>query len=65
MLFMQSVRENSDLAKRVEALGPQATLQQLIEIGASAGFDFTETEMRGAHARDWSMRTFRYARKDA
>jgi predicted ribosomally synthesized peptide with nif11-like leader len=61
MRFIRAVRENEDLNRRVDALGSGGSLAELVTIGREAGFDFTEAELRDAHARDWSLRWVRYS----
>lgn len=65
MLFIDAVRRDEELARRVAALGPDATLAQLSRIGAAAGFAFSEDQLRTAYARDWSMRAIRFSSKSS
>jgi predicted ribosomally synthesized peptide with nif11-like leader len=58
--FIRRVRQDGQLADRVRALGPEATLDQLVSIGTEAGYDVTADDLRRAHAHDWSLRWIRY-----
>ncbi len=59
--FIVAVRDRPELAHRIEALGLDATLEDVVRVGAESGFDFTTVELRDAHQHDWGMRWVRYA----
>lgn len=65
--FIQSVREqDTALRRRVQALGREADLESLVQIGAEAGFDFTAEELQAAYKHHWAMRWFHHqSRTDA
>ena len=59
--FIAAVRDRSELADRLEALGLDAALDDVVRVGAESGFHFTGAELRDAHQHDWGMRWVRYA----
>ncbi|HEV8150129.1 MAG TPA: Nif11-like leader peptide family natural product precursor [Gemmatimonadales bacterium] len=59
--FIAAIRETSRLVERVQALGPGATIDRLVRIGAQEGYQFTAAELREAYQYDWSMRRARYS----
>lgn len=61
LAFTAAVRERPALAERVAALGPAATLDDVVAIAAEAGFAMTAEDLRSAHRHDWAMRTARYS----
>ena len=54
--FIAAVRDDATLAARIDALGPDATLEAVVAIAAEAGFRFTADELRTAHRNDWGLR---------
>lgn len=60
LAFIRRTREDSELAARVAALGPEATLEQLAALGAELGFAFDVEALRTAHRHDWAFRSARY-----
>jgi predicted ribosomally synthesized peptide with nif11-like leader len=62
LAFIQSAREKQDitLKSQIQALGREADLEDLVQIGAEAGFDFTAEELQAAYKHGWAMRWFRH-----
>jgi predicted ribosomally synthesized peptide with nif11-like leader len=58
--FITAMRERADLAARVEALGREASIDDVVAIGAGAGYEFSADELRAAHKLEWSMRAVRF-----
>lgn len=58
--FMQQARENESLRAQLQALGHAATLEDVIRLGAEAGYDFSTEEIRTAFKHDWGMRWMFY-----
>jgi predicted ribosomally synthesized peptide with nif11-like leader len=54
--FIQAIREEERLQRRVRALGHTADLSAVVQLGAQAGFEFTAEELRTAFKHDWVMR---------
>jgi predicted ribosomally synthesized peptide with nif11-like leader len=59
--FIQSVGEDEALRGKVRALGREADLGSLVQIGMEAGFAFTAEELRAAFERDWAIRWVFYS----
>lgn len=62
--FIQAVSEDVELQGRLRALGPDPSPDELVALGAEAGFEFSSSELRAAFARDWAMRRAFYAGVD-
>ena len=60
LAFLGQARRDESLRARVAAIGTEATYAALVEIGAAAGYEFTEAELERAQALDWRMRWARY-----
>lgn len=59
--FIRKVRiQDEALRDQVRALGQDAGLESVVQIGAEAGFNFTTEELRAAYKHDWAMRMIRY-----
>lgn len=56
LLFVRALRDDPALRRRVEALGPRASLDDIATVAREHGSDFTPDELRRAHAHDWTMR---------
>ncbi|MFQ5742653.1 MAG: Nif11-like leader peptide family natural product precursor [Acidobacteriota bacterium] len=59
--FIQQVGDDELLKEKLRALGPDVDLEEIVEAGAEAGFEFTAEELRTAFVKDWSMRRFYYS----
>jgi hypothetical protein len=64
LAFIRRTREDADLAARIAALGPEATLDQLVSLGADVGLTFDADALRVAQRHDWAFRSARFARDD-
>ncbi len=58
--FISAVRADPELSRRIRELGPGTTLDQLCDLGALSGMEFTAPDLRAAYRIDWSMRMARY-----
>lgn len=58
--FIQRVRQDSVVRGRLEALRNVSDLQEVVRIGADAGFEFTAQDLRAAFKHDWGMRWMFY-----
>lgn len=57
--FIKRVREQDPVLRgRIEGLGLNATLEDLVQIGAEAGLDFTAEELQTAYGHNWAMLWF-------
>lgn len=59
--FIRAVREDAAMRAEVEALGPEASLEQLVAIAARTGRTITVEDLRAAHAHDWGFRSARFS----
>lgn len=59
--FIAEVRKDPDLVRKVQDLGPGATIDRLVVMGKGKGFDFTAEELREAYKHDWTLRRARYS----
>ena len=59
--FIAAVREDPELRKRIEQLGLDVSLDDLVGLGAERQLPFTPEEMQQAYRYDWSMRRARYS----
>ena len=60
MAFIQKVAEEKELQKKIQALGNEASLADIVTIGIEAGFNFSEEDLRTAFAKDWAIRSAFY-----
>ena len=60
LAFLRRVREDPDLATRVEQLDPADGLEPLVAIAADAGFTVSAEDLRQAYRLDWNLRRARY-----
>lgn len=58
--FIAAIRSRPDLAARLTALGPEATLDEIASIATESGFAVTADDLRRAHPHDWAMRWILY-----
>jgi predicted ribosomally synthesized peptide with nif11-like leader len=58
--FIQQVRKDQALRQQLDALRYAADLQAVVRIGADAGFEFSDEELRTAFKHDWGMRWMFY-----
>ncbi|MGV3711093.1 MAG: Nif11-like leader peptide family natural product precursor [Gemmatimonas sp.] len=56
LAFIRHVRENKEMSDRIEQLGTEATLEQVADLGVTAGFAVTAADLRSAHRHDWGLR---------
>jgi predicted ribosomally synthesized peptide with nif11-like leader len=54
--FIQTVRADSTLAGRIQALGTTVDLCELVSFGAEICIEFTGDELQTAYRYDWKMR---------
>lgn len=54
--FIRALRADDALRRRVAALGEAADLEELVAIGAGAGFAFDEATLRRAYRQGWALR---------
>jgi hypothetical protein len=59
--FIRRTREDTELSARVAALGPEATLEQLVALGAEVGLVFDVEALRAAHRHDYAFRSARFS----
>ena len=59
--FIQKIQKDERLKSTIRAMGPEIDLEDIVAIGAEAGFTFTAEEFRTAFAGDWIMRRFFYS----
>lgn len=60
--FIAEVRKDPDLVRKVQDLGPGATIVRLVAMGKAKGLDFTVEELRDAYKHDWTLRRARYSK---
>ncbi|MGH2718461.1 MAG: Nif11-like leader peptide family natural product precursor [Actinomycetota bacterium] len=60
--FIRATRENPDLATRLSELDPDAGLEPVVALAASAGYSISAESLRAAHAQDWMLRWIRYCK---
>ncbi len=60
VLFIQSAKQDTPLKDRIQSLDKEADLEDLVQIGAEVGFDFTIEELQAAYKHDWAMRWFHH-----
>lgn len=60
--FIRDVRADESLRTQLRALGNVGDLENIIHIGAQAGYDFTGEDLRTAFKQDWTMRWLHYSR---
>jgi len=58
--FIEHVRRDAATRQAIAALGDGCGLDDIVQIGAAAGFSFTTDDLRAAHKHDWAMRWTRY-----
>ena len=63
LAFIRRTRDDPELAARIAALGPEATLDQLAALGAEVGLAFDAETLRAAHRHDWAFRSARYGNR--
>ena len=61
MAFIQKVAEEKVLQKKIQTLGNEASLADIVTIGIEAGFNFSEDDLRTAFAKDWAARSAFYS----
>lgn len=54
--FIRATADDARVRARVEALGQEAALAELVALGAEAGFDFDAKALRTAWRQDWLLR---------
>ncbi|GIV57116.1 Nif11-like leader peptide family natural product precursor [Rhodocaloribacter litoris] len=54
--FIQAVRREGALQASLRALDDPSDLDQVVRIGAGAGYDFSVEELQEAFRHDWAMR---------
>lgn len=54
--FIQRVREDNDLQYRIEILGEEEVLEEIVQHASTLGFNFSVDDLVEAHKHDWSMR---------
>lgn len=59
--FIAEVRNDPDLVRKVQELGPGATIVRLVAMGKAKDLDFTVEELRDAYKHDWTLRRARYS----
>ena len=64
LAFIRRTREDPELAAKIERLGPEATLDQLVALGSEIGLAFDVEALRAAHKHDYAFRSARYSRDD-
>lgn len=60
LAFLRRLREDPELAARVEGLDPADGLEPLVAIAADAGFTVSAEDLRSAYRLDWNLRRARY-----
>jgi predicted ribosomally synthesized peptide with nif11-like leader len=60
LAFLRRLREDSELAARVDELDPAEGLEPLVAIAADAGFTVSVEDLRRAYRLDWNLRRARY-----
>ncbi|HZQ05362.1 MAG TPA: Nif11-like leader peptide family natural product precursor [Anaerolineae bacterium] len=58
--FMQQVRTDQALRGQLQELGYAPTLEEIVNVAAQAGYEFTSEELRHAFKHDWGMRWMFY-----
>lgn len=62
LYFIQQLRENEELKKRLLAHNANPNLDNFVEFGNEVGLTFTIEELKAAHKHDWAMRWLHYNR---
>ena len=57
--FIAATRQRDPLREAIRRRDPDRSLDELVRIGAEAGFDFSADELQTAFRHDWTMRHFR------
>jgi len=60
--FIQQLREDKYLKKRLLILNDCPSLESFVKLGAEVGLTFTLEELKTAHKHDWAMRWLLYNR---
>ncbi len=60
--FIQQLRGDEELKKRLLALNDYANLESFVKLGTEVGLTFTLEELKTAHKHDWTMRWLLYNR---
>ncbi len=58
--FIQKIRQDESLRRRVQALGRAADLESVVTLGEAAGYSFTVADLQTAFKHDWAMRWIHY-----
>lgn len=54
--FLRELREDAGLRARLQALGPEPALEDIVAIGAAAGLAFDVETLRQVWRQDWALR---------
>ncbi|MFB2919725.1 MULTISPECIES: Nif11-like leader peptide family natural product precursor [Aerosakkonema] len=58
--FIQAVRQDENLKYKIRMLMPEVNIENLVQVGMEAGFEYTPEELNIAYRHDWTMRSLRY-----
>lgn len=65
MCFIQTVESDDGLKDAIRAMGHDVSLEQIVELAAQQGLEFSVEDLRAAFAKDWEARWAYYSARSS